>query len=363
MKAAVLHRVNAPLAIEEITIDPPRRGEVLVRLAASGVCRSDLHMVRGVHAAPLPIVLGHEGAGVVEEVGEGVKHVRAGDHVVLTWMPRCGRCRFCASGRPNLCDDLAWSEAGLMRDGTTRLHRAGRRIHHNTSSSFAERTVVSAETAIRIDPAVPLQEAALLGCAVMTGIGAVLNTARVREGESVLVLGCGGVGLSIVQGAAIARADPIVAVDVAPARLDLARELGATHAVRVEHGREEGAARTVLPEGADYVFEALGDDATLDLALRLTGRGGTTVLVGLARPDARVPIDPLGMVFGERTIAGCLYGSCVPDRDVPRLLDLCGRGMLRLDRLVGDRCGLDDVNGALERLERGEGVRTVIVFP
>jgi Zn-dependent alcohol dehydrogenase len=380
MKAAVLYAPGSPLAVEEVDLDPPRSGEVLVRLVASGICRSDLHIARGVHPAPLPIVLGHEGAGIVEALGEGVSHVRPGDHVVLSWLPYCGRCRWCRAGRPNLCGDLAWSDAGLMRDRSTRLHRGELRIHHNTSSTFAERTVVPAETAIPVDPSLPLAEVVLLGCAVLTGVGAVLSTARVRPGQSVAVIGCGGVGLSVVQGAAIAGADPIVAVDVAPSRLETARALGATHAVAAGAGAGAGAAagspragaaeriagvrRAVreVVDGVDYVFEALGEVETIEMALALAGRGGTVVLIGLAPPSARVPIDPLTMTFEERTITGCLYGSCIPDRDIPKLLSLYRSGRLRLDAMIGGTCGLEGINDAFARIESGEGGRTIVVF-
>jgi S-(hydroxymethyl)glutathione dehydrogenase/alcohol dehydrogenase len=361
MKAAVLHEVGAPLVVEEIDIEPPRAGEVLVRLGASGVCRSDWHLARGVHATPLPVVLGHEGAGIVEAIGQGVTEVRPGDHVVLSWLPYCGRCRFCRDDRPVLCADLAWSEAGTMRDGTTRLRHGGGRVHHSTASTFAEKTVVPAQTAIPIDPSVPAAQAALVGCAVLTGFGAVRNTARVRAGRSVAVIGCGGVGLSIVQAAALAGAAPIVAVDAAPAKRALARDLGATEAVAAGDG--EGAVRRALGGGADYVFEAVGEPETIALALRLVGRGGTAVLVGLAPPAARTPIDPLSLVFEERTVTGCLYGSCVPPRDIPAVLDLARAGRLRLDRLVGATCGLEGINDAFERLARGDTARTVVLFP
>ncbi len=199
MRAAVLYEFGSPLRIEEVEVDPPGRGEVLVRLAASGVCHSDWHTAQCIHPSPLPVILGHEGAGVVEEVGEGVDAVAPGDHVVLSWLPYCGRCRWCTAGRPNLCDDLAWSDAGTMRDGGIRFHRGGRRIHHYTTSSFAERTVVPEQTVIPVDRSLPLAELALIGCAVMTCVGAVTNTAGVRPGQTVAVVGCGGVGLNVVQ--------------------------------------------------------------------------------------------------------------------------------------------------------------------
>lgn len=361
MKAAVLYEYGEPLVVEEVELDRPREGEVLVRMAASGVCRSDLHTIKGVHPWALPVVMGHEGAGVVEEVGPGVGHVRPGDHVILSWLPYCGRCRFCSAGRPNLCEDLEWSIAGTMMDGTTRLHKDGQRIHHYNTSSFAERSVVPAQTAIPIDPSLPLVELALMGCAVMTGVGAVLNTARVRPGESVVVVGCGGVGLSAVQGAAIAGARPIVAVDAVAAKLDLACQLGATNGVDTSRGDAAAAVREILAGGADHVFEAIGQPETIGLALDLTGRGGQTVLVGLAAPDAGIPFDPLTLTFEERSIRGSWYGGCRPGVDFRLLLDLYGAGKLRLDPLIST-CALEDVNEAFAAMEAGEVARSVIVF-
>jgi len=361
MRAAVLYEYGSPLRVEEIELDPPREGEVLVRMVASGVCRSDLHTIKGVHPWALPVVMGHEGAGVVEELGPGVGHVAPGDHVVLSWLPYCGRCRFCSVGRPNLCEDLEWSIAGTMMDGTTRFHRDGRRIHHYNTSSFAERSVVPAQTVIPIDPALPLAEFALMGCAVMTGVGAVLNTARVRPGESVVVVGCGGVGLNVVQGAAIAGARPIVAVDTKAAKLALARELGATHAVDASTGGVEDAVREFSGGGADHVFEAIGQPETIALALALVGRGGQAVLVGLAPPDAGIAIDALTMAFEERVIRGSWYGGCRPAVDFPLLFELYRAGALRLDSLIST-CALEDVNDAFAAMEAGEAARSVIVF-
>jgi S-(hydroxymethyl)glutathione dehydrogenase / alcohol dehydrogenase len=362
MKAAVLYEFNSPLRIEAIETDPPRRGEVLVRFAASGVCHSDWHTIQGIHPLPLPVILGHEGAGVVEQVGEGVDRVTPGDHVVLSWLPYCGQCRFCTSGRPNLCDDLAWSDAGTMRDGGIRFHRNGQRIHHNTASSFAERAVVPEQTLIPVDPSLSLIELALLGCAVMTGVGAVLNTARVRPGDTTAVIGCGGVGLNVVQGAAIAGAKTIVAIDVLDAKLDLARSLGATDTINVSHHAAAEALEQIVPGGVDYCFEALGQPQTIETAIGLVGKGGTAVLVGMAPPDARIPIDALAMTYQERAIKGCWYGSCRPPVDFPMLIDLYRRGKLRLDPLVSHTCGLDEINDAFERMERGEVARTVIVY-
>jgi len=363
VKAAVLYEIGKPLVIEEIELDAPRAGEVRVRLAASGVCRSDWHMLQGVHPPPLPIVLGHEGAGWIEAVGPGVEHVRPGDAVVLTWLPHCGRCAQCRAGRPTQCGEVAWSDLGLMRDGTTRLHRGELRIHHNSASTFAEQTVVPAETAIPLDPSIDVREAALLGCAVMTGVGAVLRSAQVAPGRSVAVIGCGGVGLSALQAARIAGAAPIIALDVVRAKLELARQMGATHSVDASQPDLLERVRGIAPGGADYVFEALGDAATLELAVQLTARGGKTVIVGLAEPDTRLPIDPLSLAFEERSLIGCFYGSCVPNRDYPELFALCRSRRLQLGDLVGATCELEAINDAFARMARGEGARTIIVYP
>lgn len=361
MKAAVLYEYGSPLVVQEVELDPPREGEVLVRMAASGVCRSDLHTIEGVLPWALPVVMGHEGTGVVEEVGPGVAHVSPGDHVVLSWLPYCGRCRFCSAGRPNLCEDLEWSIQGTMMDGTTRFHKDGVRIHHYNTSSFAERSVVPAQTAIPIDPSLPLMEFALMGCAVMTGVGAVLNTARVRPGESAVVVGCGGVGLSAVQGAAIAGARPIVAVDTVSAKLDLARQLGATHGIDASRDDVPTALSEILGAGADHVFEAIGQPETIRLALELVGRGGQAVLIGLAPPEAEIRIDALTIAFEERVIRGSWYGGCRPGVDFPLLFELYRAGKLRLDSLIST-CTLEEVNDAFAAMGTGEIARSVIVF-
>lgn len=358
-----MYETGRPLVVEDVELDPPKAGEVRIRMVASGVCRSDWHEVRGVHPMPTPIVLGHEGSGVVEELGEGVEGLAPGDHVVLSWLPYCGSCRRCASGRPNLCERLGAFDGGVLADGTTRLHRGGTRIHHNLPASFAELAVVPANTAIKIDRSLPLDRVALLGCAVTTGVGAVLNTAKVQPGRSVAVIGCGGVGLSAVQGARIAGAASIVAVDVVPAKLELARGLGATDTVlALAEEDAEPAIRAVLPEGADAVIEALGRPSTIELAVRVTAPGGIAVLVGMAPPEARVALDALTMVYQERTVTGSWYGSCVPPRDLPMLAGLVASGALRLDPMIARFRPLDEINEALASFERGEEARTVIAY-
>lgn len=360
IRAAVLHEFGQPLVVEELELDPPKAGEVLVRMAASGVCHSDLHVAQGVHPTELPVVLGHEGAGVVEQIGPGVAGLGVGDHVLLTWLPYCGHCRQCARGWPNRCENTAWYDA-TMEDGTCRFHSGGQPVHHYNTSSFAERSVVPARTAVKVDPSLPLSELALMGCAVMTGVGAVLNTARVRPGDTVAVVGCGGVGLNVVQGARIAGAAAIVAIDIAAAKLELARELGATAVVDANRGDPVKAVAQLVSGGVDHAFEALGRPETIETALALTGRGGQTVLIGMAAPDARVGLDALTTTFQERCVRGSWYGSCVPLRDIPLLVDLYRDGRLSLEPLI-TTCALDDVNEAFRRMEAGETARSVIVY-
>ena len=342
------------LRVEELELDPPRAGEVRIRMAASGVCRSDHHSVRGIHLHAMPIVLGHEGSAIVEELGEGVSNVAPGDHVVCSWLPYCGSCRRCISGRPAVCERLTMFDRGYLADGTTRFSIGGTRIHHNVPSSFAERSVVPANTVFRVDPALPLEQVALLGCAVMTGVGAVLNTAKVRPGEPVLVIGCGGVGLSAIQGARIAGATPIVAVDVVEGKLRLAKELGATDTVL--SGRDE------VPEGFDHVFECLGRAETIVQAMRAVAPGGQAVLVGMAPPELRAPLDALRTTTKELTVRGSWYGSVVPPRDFPLLVHLMTFAELRLEPLIARTIALDRIGEALRRFERGEETRSVIVY-
>ncbi len=353
MRAAVLWDVD-DLRLEELELDPPKAGEVRIRMAASGVCRSDYHAVHGVHRHAMPIVLGHEGSAIVEELGAGVTRLAPGDHVVCSWLPNCGSCRRCSAGRPVVCERLAMFDDGYLADGTTRFSTGGTRIHHNVPSSFAERSVVPATTLFPVDPALPLEQVALLGCAVMTGVGAVLNTAGVRPGDSVLVIGCGAVGLSAIQGARIAGASSIVAADVVEAKLELAEDLGATDTVL--SGRDE------MPGGFDHAIECVGRAETIEQALRAVAPGGTTVLVGMARPEVRAELDALTVTTQERAILGSWYGSVVPARDFPLLAHLLRFGELRLEPLIARTIALEQLPEALSRFERGEETRSVIVY-
>ena len=362
MKAAVLHAPRTPFEVEDLVLDSPRAGEVLVRIAAAGVCHSDWHFVSGDLNTPLPAVLGHEGAGVVEEVGPNVTSVKPGDHVVLLWRAGCGRCEYCSAGRPALCSaGRAMRSAGMLLDGTSRLHgRAGEVKHFLGVSCFAERAVVPEMSLLPIGADVPLELAALVGCAVMTGVGAVVNTAAVRPGTSVLIIGAGGVGLSAVMGARLAGADPIIVSDLVSAKLDLARELGATH---VLDGRSDlvESVREVTSEGVDFAFECIGNSALLAQAVKALRRGGTAVAVGLPRVDAEVSVNVVELVTQEKSLRGSIYGSTRHFADIPRLISLYRRGRLPIDRLLGRRYRLSEINDAYRALLNGEFARAVIV--
>jgi alcohol dehydrogenase len=351
-----------PLRVMELELDPPGPGEVLVRIAAAGVCHSDLSVVDGTRPWPLPIVLGHEAAGVVEEVGPGVEEVEEGDHVVCSFVPSCGRCETCASGRPVLCPPAqAANREGRLVTGTRPFRGQGGPVHHHLGvAAFAERTVVAARSLIRIPREAPLEVAVVFGCAVLTGVGAVLNTARVEEGRSVAVFGLGGVGLSVVMGAVLAGAHPIVAVDRVAAKLERARALGATHVVGADDD-PVGTVRDLTGGGVDYAFEAVGSAAVLAACYRALGPGGTAICIGLAPPDQEVALPALALVAGERSIVGSYMGSSAPRRDLPRLIRLHLAGKLPVERLITRRgVALGELNEALDRLARAEEVRQVV---
>jgi alcohol dehydrogenase len=325
-----------------------------LRVAAAGLCHSDLSVVDGTRPRPVPMVLGHEAAGVVEDVGAGVEDVALGDHVVLSFVPSCGLCAECAGGEPTLCAAAAAANGeGRLLGGGHRFSSAAGTVHHHLGvSAFSERIVVARSSAVVVDPAVPLEIAALFGCAVVTGAGAVLNTAGVRPGDSVAVFGLGGVGLAAVMGAALAGAGPIVAIDPVDLKRELALELGATLAL---HPDEAGDLRV------RYAFEAAGVPAVLAAAYGATARGGTTVAIGLPHPSRELTLNALSLVAESRTLKGSYLGSAVPQRDIPLLISLWQAGRLPVERLRGDTVGLDDVNGALDALAGGEVVRQIVV--
>jgi S-(hydroxymethyl)glutathione dehydrogenase/alcohol dehydrogenase len=363
-EAAVLWRPGEPVEILEVELAGPREGEVLVEIAACGVCHSDLHVVDGDMPEPLPLVLGHEASGVVAEVGPGVDSLAPGDRVILALVPACGRCAECLRGRPNFCEVGARMAAtGTLADGTSRLSLNGTILHHfNSVSSFSGHSVVPESVAVKIRDDVPLDTVALVGCAVLTGCGAVLNTAGVPEGASVAVWGSGGVGLNIVQGARLAGAGQIVAVDIRPEKLELARALGATDVVEAAPGVDVvSAVKDLTGGGPDYAFEAIGTEATIQQAWRAAGPRGTVVVVGVMPKGSALAIDPWEF-FAEKTLKGSFLGSARVREDVPRLIDLYAEGELRLEELVDRRIKLEELPGAFDRLRAGDGLRQLVVF-
>ena len=363
MKASVLFEQGAPLRVEELDLEGPREGEVLVRMAASGVCHSCLHAADGSwKGVPVPIVLGDEGAGTVESVGAGIRDLEAGDHVILSWAPTCGRCHYCVIGRPNLCEKRLPGR-GLLPDGTTRMALGGKPVYHyGHVATYASRTVVHESSAIRIDPAMPLDRAALVGCSVMTGVGAVLNTARVPAGASMAVFGTGGVGLNVVQGGAMVAAHPIIAVDVKPARLEHALALGATHAVDASKEDPAAAIRRITGRGADFTFVAVGNAPAVGQAADALAPGGTCVVIGVPPTGQTFPLDVRPLVTGERAIVGSSYGGARTREDLPRLVTLYQAGKLKIDELITKRYGLEEANEAFRALAAGELGRGLIVF-
>ena len=360
MKAAVLRKVGQPLSIEELRIDHPGPREVVVRTVATGVCHSDLHVIDGALPNPLPIVLGHEPAGVVERVGAEVRHVAPGDHVIGCLSAFCGTCEYCLAGRPYLCDGAA-----LVRrpDEPPRLAKDGEPIAQFAHlSAFAERMLVHENALVGIRKDVLLDRVALIGCGVTTGLGAVFNRAGVRPGRSAVVIGCGGIGLSVVQGCRIAGAGRIVAVDTMPWKLELATSLGASDAVNGAEGNPVPAVIEVTGGGADYAFEAIGTSATVRQAVRMTRKGGTTVMIGVAPAGTNVELPGADVVLREKTILGCMMGSNRFRIDMPRYVELYRSGALKLDEMISARLPLERVNEAFDSMRRGTAARSVVVF-
>jgi alcohol dehydrogenase len=353
-----------PLTIEQIELAPPGSGEVRVRIKAAGLCHSDLSVINGDRPRPLPMVLGHEAAGIVEELGPGVDDLAIGDHVVMVFMPSCGGCRPCKQGRPALCEPGAAANAkGVLDTGAIRLSGRDGAIHHHLGvSAFAEQAVVSRHSLVRIDPGLPFVEAALFGCAVLTGVGAVMNTGAVPSGAAVVVVGLGGVGLSSVLGACAVGAGVVVAVDTSDDKLELARRLGATAAVNAGDPSCVDQVRALTGGGADFAFEMAGTAQALADAYEMTRRGGTTVTAGLPPPDSSLNVNIVRLVAEERSLKGSYIGSGVPARDIPRYIDLYRDGRLPVDSLLSGGLRLDEVNEGFDRLADGGVVRQVIEF-
>jgi alcohol dehydrogenase len=372
IKAAMLRATGAkppyatsrPLEIVDVDLDGPGRGEVLVKVGAAGLCHSDLSVIDGSRPRPTPMVLGHEAAGVVAAVGEGVTDFVDGDHVVLVFVPSCGRCLPCATGRPALCEPGARANgAGSLLSGARRLAFAAEPVNHHLGvSAFAEFAVVAQESCVKVDKSLPFENAALFGCAVLTGVGAVVNTARVPVGAAVAIVGLGGVGLAAVLGAIAAGARQIVAVDLAPSKRDYALRLGATHVVDASAPDAVQQIKEITCGGAEFCVETAGAVSALELAYAATARGGVTVTAGLPHPDRKLSIHAVSLVAEERTLKGSYIGSCVPRRDLPNFVGLFQAGRLPVDKLLTHRLRLDEINEGFDRLREGVGARQVVTF-
>jgi len=372
MRAAVLMEMERPkpyaetrpVEVVEVELDPPGPGEVLVEMKAAGVCHSDLSIVNGSRPRPTPMVLGHEAAGIVAEVGAGVESLKVGDHVAFVFVPSCGHCEPCMSGRPALCEPGAEANvAGTLLSGARRLAWKGDKMNHQVGvSCFAEYAVASERSLIKIDQTLPLDEAALFSCAVITGVGAVLNAAEMPNGATAAVVGLGGVGLNALLAAKMLGAERIVAVDTNESKLAQARQLGATDTFSAADPNCVENVRDATGGGLMYVFEAAGSADAMDIAYKITRRGGTVTTVGLSHPDHQFSMQHVNIVVEEKTIKGSYLGSCVPIRDIPRYIRLYQQGLLPVDKLITARVGLDDINEAFDRLDRGEELRQVIVF-
>ncbi len=364
-KAAVLFEVGQKLEIRDVEVQGPQAGEVLVRMAAAGICHSDLHAMTGHLVAPLPAILGHEGSGIVAEVGPGVTAVKPGDHVIPLWRLSCGSCEYCSDGRPALCPEGTQIRmTGRLLDGTTRFTLDGKEIKHFAGvSSFSEYSVIPARAVLKIPDDFPLDRAALLGCAVITGVGAVFNCARVRPGSSVAVFGAGGIGLNIIQGAAIAGAEKIIAVDVLANKLEFAKQFGATHTINGSTGNAVEQIKALTDgKGVEYAFEAIGLPATMRQAYDSLRKRGMAVVVGVTPMTAEVSVPVMTLVYEERILTGSVYGSSRPAIDIPKLIALYRSGKLKLDELLTRRYPFAEINEAYGALERGEVARSVATF-
>ena len=354
MQAVIFTEPSAPIEIAEVDLAEPGAGEVRVRIAAAGVCHSDLHVKRGEWDAPAPLVMGHEGSGVVTALGEGVSSLAIGDHVVLSWVPPCGECRYCRSGHEARCQKVATIVApkGVLFDGTSRLSRDGETVHHYLGvSSFAEEVVVPASGAVKVRDDAPLDVIAVVGCAVATGVGAVLNTAAVEPGSTVAVIGCGGVGLNVVQGARLAGAERIVAIDVLADKTQMALQFGATDRIDASQADAVEQLFDLIPDGVDYAFDAIGRTSTTEQAIRMLGLGGAAVIVGLPPTGAKASFEPLVLAEADQRILGSNYGSVRPSIDIPALVDRYMDGQLKLDPLISGRRPLAEAAQAFDDLE------------
>ncbi len=363
-RAAVLNKVNEPMTLDTLEMATLAPTDVLVRIKASGLCHTDLEVIQGSLAYPLPIVLGHEGAGIVEAVGSEVTQVKGGDHVILSWNPHCGHCFYCERDLPILCEPFSRNQPkGLLLDGKSRMRRAGEQVHHySVTSTHAEYTIVPESGAIAVPKDIPFDRACVIGCGVMTGVGAAVRKARVEAGSNVVVIGCGAVGLNVLQGAKLSDAGKIIAVDVGKARLDRAAQFGATHSVDGTAGNALDQIKALTDgRGADYVFEAAGNKSTFRLSVEAVRPGGQVVWLGKIKVSEEVSFR-WGSLMGEKRVVRSSYGDARPRRDFPWIVNEYLKGRLKLDELITNRIRLEDINEGFASLARGEGIRTVVMF-
>ena len=371
-RAAVLHTLDMkmpfanskPLKIEEIELDEPGMGEVLVKMTAAGLCHSDLSVITGVRPRPVPMALGHEASATVMKVGDGVVNLKPGDRVVLVFVPSCGNCMPCMEGRPALCEPGAEANGkGTLLSGARRLHLGQQAVNHHVGvSAFAEHAVVSQRSCVKVEQDIDPVESALFGCAVLTGVGAVVNTAKVQPGQTAAVIGLGGVGMCSLLGAVASGAVEVIAIDLNDEKLKAARELGATFTVNARDPDAAAKVREYTKGGVDFAFEMAGVTPAMELAYRITKRGGTTVTASLFHPQHTWPIQQVSLVAEERTVKGSYIGSCIPSRDIPRYIGLYLRGKLPINKLLGERLKLDDINRGFDKLDAGESMRDLVVF-
>jgi alcohol dehydrogenase len=372
IKAAVIREMgmappyanSRPMQIEEVDLAPPGEREVLVQIKAASLCHSDLSTVNGDRPRQTPMVLGHEAAGVIVECGPGVNDVKPGDHVALVFAPSCGECIACKEGHPGRCEPGQQANAaGTLLGGGMRLSQNGKPVYHHVGvSAFADHCVVNRGSLVKIDDQLPFDEAALFGCAVLTGVGAALNTAKVFPGAKVAVVGLGGVGLNALLGALVGGASQVIAIDIHDDKLELAKQLGASDVVNAKDEDAIQKVKDMTNGGVDFGFEMAGSVQAMELAYRITRRGGTTVTAGLPHPEARWPLQHVNLTAEERTVKGSYVGSCVPTRDVPRYIDLYRKGMLPVNKLMSDHISLDQINEGFDRLASGHTVRQIITM-
>ena len=357
------YATSRPMVVEELDLDPPGEGEVLVKIRAAGLCHSDLSTINGDRPRQMPMVLGHEAAGEVVELGAGVKDLKTGDHVILVFVPSCGHCMPCMEGRPALCEPGFKSNgAGTLLSGATRLKRNGKPVYHHVGvSAFAEHAVISRQSAVKIDRTLAFEEAALFGCAVITGAGAVINTAKVPPGTTAAIVGLGGVGLMSMLAAKLSGCRQIVAIDMLDDKLKLAKQLGATHTVNASDPKCVEHVKDLTQGGVDFAFEMASSVKALELAYKITRRGGTTVTGSLPHPSHTMALPATNLVAEERTVKGSYVGSCIPNRDIPRFIALYQQGLLPVDRLMSERIRLDEINAGFDKLADGGTVRQILL--